>query len=238
MQNLWGVCTQGPQNISARKTFGVSHTLSSGASRTQNFWDVSATRVFGASLQPKTFGVSLQPGPSEHFCTRNFWGVSCTQGHWIISPQKPLVCLCSQGHRSISAPKVFEATLHPKLSGCLYTQGLWSISAPKTFSVSHALGSGASHPQAELQGHPPRCCVRGESLSPTTGKTLTHLLPEGWRTIPHHHLPVPPTTPLILLLQGHSPALGCPGCWAGGKFLRDRSERSRRRDGGLRDRPM
>ncbi|KFO54941.1 Rho guanine nucleotide exchange factor 17, partial [Corvus brachyrhynchos] len=121
-------------------------------------------------------------------------------------------------------PQTSEVSLH--------SEPLEHLTA-KTFGVFHALGSGALGPQAELQG------VHSRGVSEPHGQEDPDPpASQGRRAVPHCHLPVPPTTPSIRLPWGHSPAPGCPGCWAGGEFLRVRSERSRRRARGLRDRPI
>lgn len=153
----------------------------------QNFRGVCAPRALGAPLHQKLLGYLCTWSLSEHLHMQTFWGVSaprtsqnfyhCTSGAFL--------------HPKLLGPRAFGVShtlkrFTPRTCGVSLHSGPLEHLKPKTFGVSHALGSGALVPQAELQGMHTRGVPEPHSQEDPDPSAS-----QGWRLLPHRRLPVP-----------------------------------------------
>lgn len=172
---LWGVQApmvfgvslhKGPSDgLHDQDHYGISIPSSLEHFLSQDLWSISA---------PQTFGVSL-----EHFHIQNFWDVSELRAFGAFLHPKLWGYLI---------PRVSGASLYLKFLGCLThrVSGLYPhtklLACVCPWSISHPKLLGSSHPTPKIS-------------EPHNQEDPDPSPPQGWLTIPCHHLPVPPTTP-------------------------------------------
>lgn len=180
----------------------------------QNFWGICAPRALGASLHQKLLGYLCTRRLSEHLHMQNLWGVSAPGISGLYPNTKLLGYHCTSG--AFLRPKL----LGPRALGASLTEISWDVShpeplrhlaprtsevslhseplehlTPKTSGVSHALGSGALGPQAELQGVHSRGVPEPRRLRPIRfPRPAGHPTPPPPRA-PHHPINPPPVGP-------------------------------------------